>query len=103
MNTKNILHGRFSPVPSTWLLAFALAASVCACGAAPDPQGGESVESTTASADQQESEDSGAGPAEPASGSVAPGGPIEPGRPGKEPLRFGYVPSPYADHSSGTR
>jgi hypothetical protein len=100
MNTKNIIHGRFSLVSSTWLLALALGASVTACGAAPDGQGGEFLESTAASADQRDSD---AGPAEPASGSVAPAGPLDPGRPGKEPVRLGYVPSPYADQAPGAR
>ena len=100
MNTKNIINGRFSPVPSTWLLALALGASVTACGAAPDAQGGESVESTAASADQQDSD---AGPAEPASDSVDPTGPVDPVRPGTGPVRPGSTHYPHSDLDQGAR
>ena len=65
MNTRNLSNGRFflAPSTSTWLLssAFALALASVACGAAPDPQSGEAVESTPATAEP--SDDSDAGPA----------------------------------------
>ncbi len=100
MNTKSIINGRFSLVSSTWLLAFALGASVTACGAAADGQGGESAESTAASADQQDSD---AGAAEPASDGVDPVGPVDPLRPGAGPARLGSGPHPYSDQDPGAR
>lgn len=80
MNTRNLINGRFSLVSSTWLLALALGAT--ACGAAPDSQG---VESTTASADQQDSD---AGLVEQVTGSGDLPGPADPGRPGNAASPF---------------
>jgi hypothetical protein len=93
MNTKNLSNRRFCLVPSTWLLssALALALGSVACGAAPDPQGGEPVESTPGTADQQD--DSDAGPVARVSANESdPGGPLV--APGPRPAGRGVKADP---------